>query len=135
MIVLIGDIPDLLRKLESSEYNKQMICALSAGAIDRLNEEITNMQAQQESTNETVTFLRKQLEEAKKDSERLPCKAFRMLLNLWMVSDPWPLTSEENQALEKMLEREAKAREYESLVDAYHLFGAIDAATKESRGE
>ena len=45
---------------------------------------------------------------------------FRALLNLMMVSDPWPLSKEENDILEHMLDTEARVRGYDGWIVAYH---------------
>lgn len=56
---------------------------------------------------------------------------FRALLDLWMCSDPWPVTdisahevrvcSDKNHALVTgLLDREATNRGYTDVVDAYH---------------
>jgi len=47
-------------------------------------------------------------------------KEFRVLLNLFMVSDPWPLTDSEQEQMEEMLNREAVKRGHENWVVAYH---------------
>ena len=45
---------------------------------------------------------------------------YRMLLDLFMVSDPWPLTDEQNEVLLDMLNDEAEARGYAEWSEAYH---------------
>lgn len=48
-------------------------------------------------------------------------KEFRALLNLYMVSDPWPLEDKEsNAAVGRVLARESDRRGYEDWVGAYH---------------
>lgn len=54
------------------------------------------------------------------DSERLSDKQFRVLLDLFMVSDPWPLSDGEFATVEKLLMSESNAREFNSYTDAYH---------------
>lgn len=48
--------------------------------------------------------------------------AFRVLLSLYMVSDPWPLTADENVAMEMYLNKESSERGFENWIDAYHNF-------------
>ena len=50
-------------------------------------------------------------------------KEFRVLLNLWVVCDPWPLTNEEYYTFDRLLAKEARKRGYEGVLDAYHAFG------------
>lgn len=45
---------------------------------------------------------------------------FRSLLDLFMVSDPWPCTEEGQEIIEEMLDKEAKRRGYETWVHAFH---------------
>jgi len=51
-------------------------------------------------------------------------RGFRVLLSLFMVSDPWPLDEdvEGQQALYEFLEDQARERGFENWVDAYHNF-------------
>lgn len=47
---------------------------------------------------------------------------FRALLDLYMVSDPWPLDSDSQDSLRGLLTDEANARGYDSWSEAYHDF-------------
>jgi len=47
-------------------------------------------------------------------------KAFRVLLDLFMVSDPWPLTEEARHEYEQILCAEASRRGHNGWVEAYH---------------
>ena len=48
-------------------------------------------------------------------------KEFRCLLDLFMVSDPWPLDDREsNKILGEMLDRLARERSFKDWVGAYH---------------
>lgn len=47
-------------------------------------------------------------------------KLFRTLLSLWMCSDPWPLTLEEQDVLEFALNEESVKRGYKDMIGAYH---------------
>jgi hypothetical protein len=49
---------------------------------------------------------------------------FRALLDLFMVSDPWPLTDIQQDYIEELIEYEATQRGFETWVDAYHEFKA-----------
>ena len=44
----------------------------------------------------------------------------RVLLDLFMVSDPWPLEDAGHRLMEAMLDRESLARGHENWVVAYH---------------
>ncbi len=45
---------------------------------------------------------------------------YRDLLDWFMVSDPWPLTTEQHDRVEAMLDKEALTRGYENWIVAYH---------------
>lgn len=47
---------------------------------------------------------------------------FRVLLDLWMVCDPWPLGVESSEEFEGALHREALRRNFPDIVGAYHEF-------------
>lgn len=47
---------------------------------------------------------------------------FRMLLDLRMVSDPWPLDEQASETMLEMLNRKAALEGYMDWVDAYHRF-------------
>lgn len=49
-------------------------------------------------------------------------EAFRVLLDLYMVSDPWPLEPKQNAAMLGFLSAEASKRDYDSWEEAYHEF-------------
>lgn len=54
---------------------------------------------------------------------------FRMLLDLWMVSDPWPLSPGANDTLEGLLTMETSLRGFESIVEAFHAMHVPEEAT------
>ena len=45
---------------------------------------------------------------------------FRFLLDLFMVSDPWPLDKQSQDVIENMLDEEAKKRGFDGWVSAFH---------------
>jgi hypothetical protein len=47
-------------------------------------------------------------------------KTFRVLLDLFMVSDPWPLSEEANEEYTQLLNTESLRRGHNSWVEAYH---------------
>ena len=47
---------------------------------------------------------------------------FRMMLDLWMVSDPWPLSGRDSRTLHGMLTRLSKERGFVDTIAAYHDF-------------
>lgn len=49
-------------------------------------------------------------------------REFLALMNLMMVSDPFPTTHEDQSILKRLLLKESKARGYESWTVAYHEF-------------
>jgi len=49
-------------------------------------------------------------------------KAFRALLDLYMVSDPWPLEPGDNAVVFAFLCAEAQKRGYSAWTEAYHEF-------------
>lgn len=53
---------------------------------------------------------------------KLTVKQFRAMLNLFMCSDPWPADKEDHAVLENLLNDEARKRQWENLVSAYHAF-------------
>ena len=56
---------------------------------------------------------------------------FRVLLDLHMVSDPWPLNAEQHGMMLAFLECEASERGYKSWVEAYHEFNAEEVVDDE----
>ena len=52
-------------------------------------------------------------------------KVFRVLLDLFMISDPWPLSKESNDLLETELNGESVKRGYEVWEVAFHEFGKV----------
>lgn len=53
-------------------------------------------------------------------------EAFRVLLDLFMVSDPWPLSDREKNKMYAFLTAEASKRGYDGWVGAYHEFEVDD---------
>ena len=51
---------------------------------------------------------------------------FRTLLDLWMVNDPFPLPEEQQNTFNRLLDREAKKRGYDSISIAYHEHSGAD---------
>lgn len=47
-------------------------------------------------------------------------KTFRVLLDLFMVSDPWPLSEEGRREYEQVITAEASRRGHNGWVEAYH---------------
>lgn len=47
-------------------------------------------------------------------------KELRVLLDLFMVSDPWPLNDESRNVLESMLNEAAQCIGCDNWIDAYH---------------
>lgn len=47
---------------------------------------------------------------------------FRAMLDLFMASDPTPLTKEQDESLRMWLDKESRARGFNSWVDAFHLW-------------
>lgn len=47
---------------------------------------------------------------------------FRVLLDLYMVSDPWPLTDAADVILHALIDSEGQARGFTDWVTAYHRF-------------
>lgn len=56
------------------------------------------------------------------ERDSIPDPAFRVLLDLYMVSDPWPLTDTDKGVMFGFLTAEAHKREFDDLMDAYHEF-------------
>ena len=52
---------------------------------------------------------------------------FRLLLDWFMVSDPWPLDDDAHEAVRFVLDDEAKQRGYDTWVEAYHLLKKVSA--------
>lgn len=52
----------------------------------------------------------------------IPDEAFRVLLDLYMVSDPWPLEDNKKGAMFGFLCAEAHKRGYDGWTEAYHEF-------------
>ena len=50
----------------------------------------------------------------------LSAQEFGALLELVMVSDPWPTEQLDEQRIKEMLNEEAQSRNYEGWVEAYH---------------
>lgn len=57
---------------------------------------------------------------------RFSAQEFGALMNLMMVSDPYPNASVEETRLKDMLNEEARVRGYDDWIDAYHAFGYGD---------
>lgn len=57
-------------------------------------------------------------------AKRMTDLQFRALLDWWMVSDPWPLSTDgwQHQELEALIVSEAQRRGYDGWADAYHEF-------------
>lgn len=47
---------------------------------------------------------------------------FRVLLDLMMVSDPWPLTAEAKIIFLHLMDNESKKHGYDDVITAYHFF-------------
>ncbi len=57
---------------------------------------------------------------------------FRVLLDLMMVSDPWPLDDDARSVLVEQLHNESRKRGYDDMVTAYHSFLGKHTLTKGS---
>lgn len=53
-------------------------------------------------------------------------RTFRVMLDLFMVSDPWPLSEAAQSEYLKLLETESNLRGYDSWVEAYHRHQPIE---------
>jgi hypothetical protein len=62
--------------------------------------------------------------EAPGGKARLWDDELRALLNLLMVSDPWPLEESEQVLLKGLADRESEARGFEGWIEAYHVLGS-----------
>lgn len=58
----------------------------------------------------------------KESTTRLTDEQFRMLLDLTMVTDPWPLGPDENDILIAFITEQSEAFGYNDWVEAYHRF-------------
>jgi hypothetical protein len=56
------------------------------------------------------------------ERDPVPDEVFRLLLDLYMVNDPWPLSDRENGQMLGFLIAECHKRGYESWTRAYHEF-------------
>ena len=54
------------------------------------------------------------------DEMRFSAQEYGALLTLVMVSDPWPTTEINRDRIVEMLDAEARAREYNDWIHAYH---------------
>ena len=57
-----------------------------------------------------------------KDRDPVADDAFRVLLDWYMLADPWPLSDRAHGMMFGFLTAEANKRGYETWVDAYHDF-------------
>lgn len=57
---------------------------------------------------------------APKLEPRFSDQEYRMLLDLWMASDPWPTEEWGNELMTEVLNAEAVARGHDTVVEAYH---------------
>lgn len=57
---------------------------------------------------------------------RFTANEYWLLMQLTMVSDPWPLSDLDHERMVDMLNKEAEAREYDSWIHAYHEWEADD---------
>jgi hypothetical protein len=70
--------------------------------------------------NDTLEF-KPELLLAMKEAPNAPTEEeYRVLLNLAMVSDPWPLDEGEDKTFQGLLNRGAKSRGYTTWIEAYH---------------
>lgn len=59
-----------------------------------------------------------------KERGEIPDEVFRTLLDLYMVSDPWPLDQNQKAVFFGFLTAESHKRDYTGLFEAYHQFEA-----------
>lgn len=55
-----------------------------------------------------------------RERDPLPHAVYRVLLDLYMVSDPWPLEAKADGIMMAALTAEARKRGYDGWVEAYH---------------
>jgi hypothetical protein len=60
------------------------------------------------------------------ERDKITDEAFRVLLDLYMVSDPWPLEDKDNLVIFGFLSGESQKRGYKGWVEAYHEFEVDD---------
>jgi len=60
------------------------------------------------------------------ERDKISDEAFRVLLDLYMVSDPWPLEDKDNVVMFGFLSAESQKRGYKGWVEAYHEFEVDD---------
>jgi len=60
------------------------------------------------------------------DGPRLDDEEFRSLMDLTMVSDPWPLDDDSEESVERLLASEAARRGFDGWYEAYHGFEVED---------
>lgn len=53
---------------------------------------------------------------------RFSAQEYAALMELFMVSDPWPTAQADHDRIKRMLNEEARDRGYTDWVDAYHEF-------------
>ena len=56
------------------------------------------------------------------DEMRFSASEYSALMNLMMVSDPWPTTEIQKRTITDLLNEEAKRRNYDDWIEAYHAF-------------
>ena len=56
------------------------------------------------------------------ERDKISDEAFRVLLDLYMVSDPWPLGQNQKAVFFGFLTAESHKRDYTDLIEAYHEF-------------
>jgi hypothetical protein len=65
-------------------------------------------------------------ESALAERDPIADKAFRALLDLYMVSDPWPLDDVQKGIVFGFLTAEAHKRDFTDITEAYHEFDLDD---------
>lgn len=56
------------------------------------------------------------------ERDKITDEAFRVLLDFYMVSDPWPLDQNQKAVFFGFLTAESHKRDYTDLIEAYHEF-------------
>ena len=57
-----------------------------------------------------------------KERDEIPDEVFRTLLDLYMISNPWPLGQNQKAVFFGFLTAESHKRDYTDLIEAYHEF-------------
>ena len=56
------------------------------------------------------------------NEKKLSDQEFRVLLNLFMISDPWQLDNDGEDTIRSLLQKESKLRDFEDWIHSFHEF-------------